>query len=58
MDNKEIILKRLLENNHITMEEFIILYNEEQNNHIIPKDYNPYPTWQEPHKLYLYNIII
>ena len=51
MNNKELILKRLLEANHITLEELFIL-NEKENNTVIINDLNPskithigYPDW-------------
>ena len=50
MSNKELILKRLLEEKHITIEEMFIL-NEKENNTVVIKDLNPYPVWQQPHIL-------
>lgn len=44
MSNKELILKRLLEEKHITIEEMFIL-NEKENNTVVIKDLNPYPVW-------------
>lgn len=51
MSNKELILKRLLEEKHITIEEMFIL-NEKENNAVVIKDLNPYPVWQQPHHFY------
>lgn len=51
MNNKELILKRLLEEKHITIDELFIL-NEKENllpTTVIIKDLNPYPVWQQPH---------
>jgi len=51
MNNKELILKRLLEDKHITIEEMFIL-NEKENNTVVIKDFTPtkithigYPDW-------------
>ena len=51
MSNKELILKRLLENKHITIEEMFIL-NEKENKTVVIKDFTPikitdigYPDW-------------
>ena len=64
MSNKELILKRLLENKHITIEEMFIL-NETQiftNEKIIIKEFKPYDTtpiplpWVTPNP-YWYNTI-
>lgn len=51
MSNKELILKRLLEANYITLEELFIL-NEKENNTVVIKDLNPskithigHPDW-------------
>jgi len=51
MSNKELILKRLLEEKHITIEEMFIL-NEKENNTVVIKDFTPikithieYPDW-------------
>ena len=41
MNNKELILKRLLEDKHITIEEMFIL-NEKENNTVVIKDLNKY----------------
>lgn len=40
MSNKELILKRLLEEKHITIEEMFIL-NEKENNTVVIKDFTP-----------------
>ncbi len=53
MNNKELILKRLLEEKHITIDELFIL-NEKENllpTTVIIKDLNPYPVWQQPYTL-------
>ena len=50
MNNKELILKRLLEANHITLEELFIL-NEVQivpNEKVIIKEIRPYDTTPIP----------
>ena len=51
MSNKELILKRLLEEKHITIDEMFIL-NEKENNTVVIKDFTPikithieYPDW-------------
>lgn len=53
MDNKELILKRLLEEKHITIEEMFILNQKETllPTTVVIKDLNPYPVWQQPHTL-------
>ena len=53
MNNKELILKRLLGEKHITIDELFIL-NEKENllpTTVIIKDLNPYPVWQQPYTL-------
>lgn len=61
MNNKEIILKRLLEDKHITIEEMFILNKKEtlSPTTVVIKDFNPYPIWQEPHTLnpFWYNTV-
>ena len=50
MDNKELILKRLLEDKHITIEEMFIL-NQTQivtNEKVIIKEFKPYDTTPKP----------
>ena len=53
MNNKELILKRLLEDKHITIEEMFILNQKEDllPTTVVIKDLNPYPVWQQPHTL-------
>lgn len=53
MNNKELILKRLLEDKHITIEEMFILNQKETSlpTTVVIKDLNPYPVWQEPYTL-------
>jgi len=64
MNNKELILKRLLEANHITLEELFIL-SEKENNTVIIKDFNPVKiahiryldwTWRPEYAPYYINI--
>ena len=53
MNKKELILKRLLERNYISLEELFIL-NEKETllpTAVIIKDLNPYPVWQQPYTL-------
>lgn len=53
MENKEKILKRLLEEKQITIDEMFIL-NQKENSlptTIVIKDLNPYSIWQEPYTL-------
>ena len=55
MSNKELILKRLLEGKHISVEELFILNKNEfitKENTIGIKNLNPYPRWQRPHIFY------
>jgi hypothetical protein len=53
MNNKELILKRLLEEKHISIDEMFILNEKEisQPTTVVIKDLNPYPIWQQPHTL-------
>ena len=53
MSNKELILKRLLEEKHISIDEMFILNEKEisQPTTVIIKDLNPYPIWQQPYTL-------
>jgi hypothetical protein len=53
MSNKELILKRLLEEKHISIDEMFILNEKEisQPTTVVIKDLNPYPIWQQPHTL-------
>jgi len=55
MSNKELILKRLLKDKYISVEELFILYENEfitKENTIDIKNLNPYPRWQRPHIFY------
>lgn len=59
MNNKELILKRLLEDKHITIEEMFIL-NEKENNTVVIKDlFNTTPIplpWLTPNPFW-YNTV-
>lgn len=59
MNNKELILKRLLEDKHITIEEMFIL-NEKENNTVVIKDLfniTPIPLpWLTPNPFW-YNTV-